>query len=78
MEYEISEILDSKLDRRFRTDRALCYLVRWTGYEGTNEETSWLPTEDLEHAPDLWHAFHHRYPLKPGSATPLQDHDEEQ
>ena len=78
MEYEISKILDSKLDRRFQTDRALRYLVRWTGYEGTDEETSWLPAEDLKHAPDLRRAFHHRYPLKPGSTPPLQDHNEEQ
>jgi hypothetical protein len=37
-EYEISEILDSKLDKRRACK--LLYLVRWSGYEGTNEETS--------------------------------------
>ena len=75
MEYEIRKILDSKLDQHFWTDRALCYLVQWTNYEGTNEETSWVPTEDLEHAPYLQHSFHHHYPQKPSSTPPLQDQD---
>ena len=68
MECKISKILDSKLDQHL--DRALHYLVQWTGYEGTDKETSWVPTEDLEHAPDLQHLFHHHYPQKP-SSTPL-------
>ena len=38
LEYEISEILDSKLDKRRACK--LLYLVRWSGYEGTDEETS--------------------------------------
>jgi hypothetical protein len=36
LEFEISEILNSKIDRR-RTCQLL-YLVRWAGYEGTDEE----------------------------------------
>ena len=39
-EYEISEILDSKNDKHRKC--RLQYLVRWAGYEGTDEETSWL------------------------------------
>src|SRR5258708_5265448 len=35
IKYEVSEILDSKMDRRFRADSALHYLVWWTGYECT-------------------------------------------
>ena len=54
VEYEIAEILDTKLDWRRRCK--LLYLVRWTGYEGTNEETSWLTADD----------FHKSYPEKPG------------
>jgi hypothetical protein len=58
-EYEISEILDSKTDWR-RRPCDLLYLVRWAGYEGTNEETSWvLATEILTD-------FHSAYPAKPG------------
>jgi hypothetical protein len=37
-EYKISEILDSKLDKRRACK--LLYLVRWSRYEGTDEETS--------------------------------------
>ena len=38
-EFEISEILDSKVDHQQRACQLL-YLVRWSGYEGTDEETS--------------------------------------
>src|SRR6266446_3679379 len=40
-EYEVSEILDSKVDQRCRPENRLHYLVHWTGYKGTDEETSW-------------------------------------
>src|SRR5260221_2965016 len=62
IEYEVSEILDSKLDRCFRGNSLLHYLVRWSGYEGTEEETSWGSAQDLEHAPQLVLDFHHHYP----------------
>ena len=64
-EYEISEILDSKLDNRRRLCKLL-YLVRWAGYEGTDEETSWLPANELGHASEIVSEFHSRYPAKPG------------
>jgi hypothetical protein len=63
IEYEIAEILDTKLDRR--RCRPLLYLVCWSGYEGTDEETSWLPADELSHAPELVSNFHKAYPLKP-------------
>ena len=62
-EHEISEVLDSKIDKR-RICKLL-YLVRWIGYEGTNEETSWLPATELEHASEAVSDFHHAYPNKP-------------
>src|SRR5258705_47730 len=65
-EYEVSEILDSKLDRHCRPDNRLHYLVHWMGYEGTDEETSWISAQDLAHAPELHKLFHQRYPDKPG------------
>jgi hypothetical protein len=68
IEYEIVEILDTKLDRR--RCWPLLYLVRWSGYEGTDKETSWLPTDELSHAPELVSDFHKVYPLKPGSEPP--------
>ena len=58
MEYEVSEILDSKLDRCCRPDNRLHYLVQWMGYEGMDEETSWISAQDLAHAPELRKMFH--------------------
>jgi hypothetical protein len=64
LEYEISEILDTKIDNRRRCK--LLYYVRWASYEGTDEETSWLPTTELEHTQELVMDFHTCYPGKPG------------
>jgi hypothetical protein len=64
-EYEISEILDSKLDRH-RRQCQLLYLVQWSGYEGTDEETSWLLATELGNASELVLDFHAAYPNKPG------------
>src|ERR1700743_299860 len=64
LEYEIAEILSSKLDRRRKPP--LMYLVRWTGYAGTSEETSWLKADELDHATDLVAEFHAKYPDLPG------------
>jgi hypothetical protein len=63
-EYEIAAILDSKLDKR--RSCKLLYLVRWSGYEGTDEEFSWLPAIELGHASELVTDFHAAYPDKPG------------
>jgi len=66
-EHEVDTILDSRLDRRRR--RPLMYLVKWTGYTGTPEESTWKPAANLNHAPELISEFHRPYPDKPG---PLQ------
>ena len=63
LEYEIAEILDSKLDRCRRPP--LMYLVQWLGYEG-DDATSWLPTVSLVHAQQAIDDFHAKYPAKPG------------
>ena len=68
-EYEISEILDSKVDKRRRHCNVL-YLVRWAGYEGTDEETSWVLASELGNAPEIVSDFHAVYPAKPGPWTP--------
>ena len=65
-EHEVAGILDSKLDQRRK--EPLVYLVKWTGYEGTPDESTWDPTEHLEHAPDLVHEFHCQHPDKLGPA----------
>ena len=63
-EYEISSILDSKIDKRCKCK--LQYLVQWTSYKGTDEETSWLLASELPHTSELVSDFHQAYPNKPG------------
>jgi hypothetical protein len=41
-------------------------LVHWLGYEGMDDETSWLPATELGHASEVVLDFHSRYPGKPG------------
>ena len=45
--YELKEILDSKIDRR-QCHCQLLYLVHWLGYQGTDDETSWLLAMELQ------------------------------
>ena len=68
-EHEISEVLDSKIDKCHVCK--LLDLVRWTGYEGTNEETSWLPATELVHASKAVSDFHHTYLNRPGPLNSL-------
>ena len=67
--YEIEEILDSKIDQRQRHCQLL-YLVHWLGYQGIDDETSWLLAMELGNAKELVTDFHRRYPNKPGPLTP--------
>ena len=69
LEYEIAEVLDSKIDKRWSCK--LLYLVCWLGYENTNEEFSWLPATELENAKDLISDYHSAYPGKPGPSLNL-------
>lgn len=55
-EWEVEDVLDSR--RRYGR---LQYKVKWLG----DEETTWQPAEDFEHAQDLDTEFHQRYPQKP-------------
>jgi hypothetical protein len=64
IEYEIAKILNSKIDNRRKCK--LLYFVRWAGYEGTDEENSWLPANELDHAHEVITDFHSHYPNKPG------------
>ena len=68
--YKITEILDSKLDQ-CRHQCPLLYLVRWAGYEGTDEETSWLVMIKLSHATELVIDYHKAYLNKPGPISNL-------
>ena len=44
----------------------LLYLVHWSGYEGTDKETSWLLTTELGNAMELLEDYHVCYLDKPG------------
>ena len=68
--YKITEILDLKLDQ-CRHQCPLLYLVRWAGYEGTDEETSWLVMIKLGHATELVIDYHKAYLNKPGPISNL-------
>ncbi|SOV04067.1 uncharacterized protein UDID_19529 [Ustilago sp. UG-2017a] len=61
MEYEVKQILDSKVDHRYRDP--LFYLVRWVGYGP--DHNSWEPTSNLTHASDLITEFHTANPTRP-------------
>ena len=64
-EFEVAEVLDSKLDNH-QVQCKLLYLVQWTGYEGTDKETSWILATELGNAPELVADYHAAYPAKPG------------
>ena len=55
VEFEVEEILDSKLARK-----TLKYLARWAGYD----ELIWEPAELLKNSPELVYYFHQKYVTK--------------
>jgi hypothetical protein len=69
-EFVISEVLDLKIDNQCRACKLL-YLVKWAGYEGTDEESSWLLATELGHTQEIVDDFHKAYPNKPGPLASL-------
>jgi len=67
-EYEISKIVDSKIDRQRACK--LLYKVIWLGYEDTDNDSKWLPATELEHTKKLLNDFHLKYPSKLGPLRP--------
>ena len=67
--YEVGDILDSKIDKRYQRV-PLWYFVWWLGYEGTDEEYSWVAADDIV-TDELIAEFHLRYPNKPGPLDKL-------
>ena len=65
LEFEIAEILNSKVDQHPHNCKLL-YLVHWTGYAGTDKETSWILVTELRNAPKLVVDYHAAYPAKLG------------
>ena len=64
-EFEIAEVLDSKIDH-WHSKCQLLYLVCWTGYASTDEETSWILALELGNVPKLVSDFHQLYLAKLG------------
>ena len=64
LEWEVEEILDSKIDRRRRYP--LRYKVKWFGYDETDDRDNWVGSDELPHAQELVADYHERYPNKPG------------
>jgi hypothetical protein len=60
-EYEVEEILDSKIDKG-----VLCYHVKWKGYDTSNN--TWERKENLRNAEEALEEFHQEHPLAPREA----------
>ncbi|MBW0582562.1 hypothetical protein O181_122277 [Austropuccinia psidii MF-1] len=60
-EWEVSQVLDSKLKRRKLWD-----LVEWKGFSQDPKRSTWEPAGNLNNCPDLFKDFHSLYPDKPG------------
>jgi len=69
-EFEISEILNSKIDNCHCTCKLL-YVIHWTGYKGTDEATCWILTMELGHTSELVADFHTVYLAKSGPIPSL-------
>jgi len=67
-EYEISQIVDSKIDHWWACK--LLYKMIWLGYKNTGDKSKWIPTSELTHITNLVSDFHITYPTKP-SPLPL-------
>ena len=67
-EYELEEIIDSRLYRN-----KLQYRAKWTGYSPEHDKT-WYPAENFNNASLATEQFHSRYPRKPRLGT--RDHQQ--
>jgi hypothetical protein len=64
-EFEVSNVVDSRLNSR---SKRLEYLVEWKGYEGTDEQTTWEPAENLDGAQEMIADYHRLHPEKPSKS----------
>jgi len=62
-QYELEEIIDSRLDYKKLQSRA-----KWKGYSPEHDKV-WYPTENCNHAEHTVQRFHLCYPGKPGVDT---------
>jgi hypothetical protein len=65
--YEVEKVLDSEYRGKMRKDgtRKVWYCVKWLGYDGEVDETTWEPEESLMAVRVRVAEFHRRYPTKP-------------
>ena len=63
IEYEVGDILDSRIIKKPRRDPIIQYRVSWKGY--TTAEDTWEPIEHLQNAEELIAEFHERHPKAP-------------
>ena len=55
LEYEVERVLDKRIVKRRRKDRAVEYLVKWLGYG--HEHNSWEPAKALANAQEMVQLF---------------------
>ena len=66
-EFEIAKNLDLNLKINYWCHKCkFLYLVCWTGYAGTNEETLWILMTELGNTPELVSDYHKVYLAKLG------------
>jgi aminopeptidase N len=62
-EWEVEEILDSRISTDDDGEKLLEYLVRWKGFG--SEEDTWEPSENVVHSKRLVTRFHRLHPAAP-------------
>ena len=62
--WEVNRIVDSRLIRN-----KLSYLVKWKGFAGTPQATSWEPHSNVEGSQLLLEEFHSSHPDKPSVSS---------
>ena len=66
-EFTVKKVLDSRVNKRFKRIPSLSYYVQWEGYEGTEEEFTWEPSNHLSNSAEFIEDFHAAHPDRPGS-----------
>jgi len=66
-EYEVEEITSSDwIPKKKGQLLKLEYLVKWSGYEGRDDEFTWEPQGAITNADELLEKYHRKNPMAPG------------